>query len=411
MTNIASDHRSVSPMNAYSHNDNERLFEQRDPEFYAGPELHRIKRQKIQRALERSGLDALMFFKAEAVRYATDFYVKGFRPFMEPEYVVLVPKCRAPAVGYISGSDDLRIRFKSDIEDARKLPAVSDWAAVIGEMIADYGLGNGRIGTDLMPYMIHEGLKRQFPSLVISDAGRIWAELTAVKHPLEVELIRDAIRVADLGMGAAIDAIRPGISEHAVSAEAIYAMRRNGSEFEPFIPLVASGYNTSMFERVATEKVIQSGETVILDIGSVVKGYTGDLGRTVICGDPKPEQIAVYKATQVALQEAKRIIRPGVTCHEIDRRARDVIEDAGYGRYLYTGNTGHQLGFGLHGEPLVHRNVDVELVENMVICLEPRIVLPDRPDIGGAHLEDVVLVTAQGSEKLNATPYDSRLLG
>ena len=409
MANIAGDHCGVSPMDAHTNNC-EPFFEQRDPEFYAGAELHRIKHQKMQRALERSGLDALMFFKAEAVRYATDFYVKGFRPFMEPEYVVLVAKGRAPAVGYISGSDDLRIRFKSDIEDARKLPAVAEWATVIGGMIADYGLGNGRIGTDLMPYMIHEDLKRQFPSLVISDAGRIWAELTAIKHPLEVELIRDSIRVADLGMDAAIDAIRPGISEHAVSAEAIYSMRRNGSEFEPFIPLVASGYNTSMFERVATQKIIRSGELVILDIGSVVKGYTGDLGRTVICGDPKPEQIAVYKATHLALQEAKRIIRPGVTCHEIDRRARDVIEDAGYGRYLYSGNTGHQLGYGLHGDPLVHKNVDLAVVENMVMCLEPRIVLPDRPDIGGAHLEDVVLVTSDGFLQINQTPYDERLL-
>ena len=97
---------------------------------------------------------------------------------------------------------------------------------------------------------------------------------------MEIEHVRDAVRVADLGMDAAIAAIRPGVSEHAVSAEAVYAMRKNGSEFEPFIPLVASGYNTSMFERVATEKVIESGEMVILDIGAVVRGYTGDLGRT-----------------------------------------------------------------------------------------------------------------------------------
>ena len=88
-----------------------------------------------------------------------------------------------------------------------------------------------------------------------------------------------------------------------------------------------------------------------------------------------------------------------------------MIKDAGWGAYLYTGNTGHQLGYGLHGEPLVHRNVDFEVVENMVMCLEPRIVLPDRPDIGGAHLEDVVRVTADGCEQLNDTPYDEGLLG
>jgi Xaa-Pro aminopeptidase len=130
------------------------VFQKEDPVFYAGDELHRIKRGKLQEAIARSGLDALMFFKAEAVRYITDFYAKGFRPFMEPEYVVLVAKGQPPAVGYVSGSDDLRIRFKSDIVDARKLPALSDWAMTIGDMIADYGLARGRIGTDLMPFMV-----------------------------------------------------------------------------------------------------------------------------------------------------------------------------------------------------------------------------------------------------------------
>lgn len=385
-------------------------FEQQDPVFYAGDHLHRIKQQRVQAALEQSGLDAFMFFKAEAVRYITDFYVKGFRPFMEPEYVVLVARGCTPAVGYISGSDDLRIRFKSDIQDARKLPAVAQWAGVLAGMLSDYGLAQGNVGTDLMPYMIHDGLLQHLPRLRISDAGGAWSQLTAIKHPGEIELIREAVRVADLGAKAAFAAIRPGISEHRVAAEAIYAMRRNGSEFEPFLPLIASGYNTSMFERVATEKTIRSGEMVIIDVGAVVRGYTGDLGRTVICGDPTPEQKTIYKATHLALEEAKKLIRPGVTCHEIDRRAREVITDAGFGQYLYSGNTGHQLGYGLHGEPLVDRNVDFELAENMVMCLEPRIVLPERPDIGGAHLEDVVCVTAGGFEQLNQTPLDERLL-
>lgn len=386
------------------------VFGKQVPEFYAGDALHRIKQDRIQKAMEEAGLDALLLFKAEAVRYVTDFYVKGFRPFLEPEYVALVARGQAPAVGYVSGSDDLRIKCKSDIEDARKLPPVSGWADAIGQMIADYGLQKGRIGTDFMPFMVADGLRAQFPEIRFDDAAGIWVDVTAIKHPLEIELIREAVRVADLGARAAIDAVRPGVREYEVAAEAEYAMRRNGSEFNPFIPVVASGFNTSMFERVATEKVIADGEMVILDIGSVVRGYTGDLGRTVICGTPSADQKAIYKAAYDAVREAVKSVRPGVTCHEVDRRARQVIEEAGWGAYQHTGNTGHQLGYGLHGDPLIHRGVDVELKENMVICLEPRVVLPDRPDIGGAHLEDVVLVTATGAEYLNTTPYDRRLL-
>jgi Xaa-Pro aminopeptidase len=387
------------------------VFQRESPIFYAGNELHKIKQDKVQRALAASEFDAFIFFKAEAVRYITDFYAKGYRPFMEPEYFVIVLNGRPPVVGYISGSDDLRIKIKSDIQDARKLPPVAQWATTIGQILMDYGLARCRLGTDLMPYMVRDALREAMPGVVVANAGAIWAGLTAVKHPMEVALIRDSIRVADLGVEAAIAAIRPGVSEHSVAAEAVSAMRRNGSEFEPFIPLVASGYNTSMFERVATEKIIRSGEMVILDIGSVVKGYTGDLGRTVICGDPSEEQRAVYRATHLALQEAKKLIRPGVNGRQVDQRAREVIIDSGWGRYLYSGNTGHQLGYGLHGEPLVDKVTGFELVENMVICLEPRIVLSDRPNVGGAHLEDVVLVTAEGYEQLNRTPYDTGLLG
>jgi Xaa-Pro aminopeptidase len=388
----------------------EGIYEKQDPIFYPGDEIHQIKQQKIQDAIARAGFDGLLLFKAEAVRYCTDFYVKGYRPFMEPEYAVLVPRGKAPAVGHTSGSDDLRIRFKSDIQDARKLPHVRHWGKALAEMLSDYGLTAGRIGTDFIPYMACDELRRLCPDLVLEDAGHIWAEVTAVKHPAEVTLLRESVRVADLGMRAAIAAVAPGVREYEVAAAGEHAMRRAGSELNPFIPLVASGANASMFERVATEKKIQDGEMVILDFGSVVKGYTGDLGRTVICGDPSPTQKEIYRVVHRALEEAMKAVRPGAVCKDVDRRAREVIEEAGWGNYIYSGNTGHQLGFGLHGDPLVDRNVEARLVENMVICLEPRIVLPDRPDVGGAHLENCILVTADGFERLNDTPYDARLL-
>lgn len=386
-------------------------FAKQSPSFYAGDELHAIKQDKLQKALEKSGFDAFLFCKAESVRWCTDFYVKGFRPFLEPEYVALVVKGKPPVVGYISGSDDLRIQFKSDIQDARRLPHVSKWHEVIARMLADYGVSRGRIATDIMPHMVYTGLGKACPELEIGDVTPMWLQLTAVKHPIEVDLLRASLRVADLGALAAIEAIKPGVTEHSVSAAAVATMRRAGSEFEPFIPLVASGANASMFERIATEKVIQAGEMVILDIGAVVKGYTADLGRTVLCGgEPTAKQRAIYQATHLALQEAKKMIRPGVTGKAIDARAREVIADSGWGEYVYTGNTGHQLGYGLHGEPLVDRRVDFVVEENMVMCLEPRIVLPDQPEVGGAHLEDVVVVTATGCEQLNTTPYDQRLL-
>ena len=363
----------------------------------------------MQQALERSDLDALVFFKAEAVRYLTDFYVKGFRPFMEPEYWCWSPGQAARRrlhLGQRRAAHPHQVRYRRRPPPAR--------GRALGGDAGRHAVG---LRADARPH-------RHRPHAVHGPPGADEA----------VPGARDRRRVEDLGadhggqapqgdrahsLSGARRRPRHGCGDRRHSARRQRAcgvgggrlcMRKNGSEFEPFIPLVASGYNTSMFERVATEKVIEAGEMVILDIGAVVRGYTGDLGRTFMCGEPTPEQKAVYKATHLALQEAKKVVRPGATGWRSTAAPARSSTSEGWGNYVYTGNTGHQLGYGLHGEPLVDRNGDFEIVENMVICLEPRIVLPDRPDIGGAHLEDVVVVTKQGHEQINRSPFDEKLL-
>jgi Xaa-Pro aminopeptidase len=348
---------------------------------------------------EPHDIDGVLIQWGDRLFYPGNRIVKS-RP--SPKLSALAARQRAAAI---------RARIEATVVRRAPQVHVSKWHEVIEKMLSDYGVSRGRIATDIMPHMVYRGLTKACPDLEIGDVTPMWLQLTAVKHPIEVDLIRASLRVADLGALAAIEAIRPGVTEQSVSAAAVTAMRRAGSEFEPFIPLIASGPNASMFERIATEKVIQDGEMVILDLGAVVKGYTADLGRTVICGGkPTDKQREIYQATHLALQEAKKMIRPGVTGKAIDARARGVIADSGWGDYVYSGNTGHQLGYGLHGEPLVDRRVDFVVEENMVMCLEPRIVLPDQPEVGGAHLEDVVVVTSNGCEQLNTTPYDARLL-
>lgn len=97
------------------------VFQKQDPVFYAGDELHRIKQHRVQQALAASGFDAFIFFKAEAVRYITDFYVKGFRPFMEPEYMVQVVKGKAPVVAYA--------KLQKALIESRSKPEFQDYIA------------------------------------------------------------------------------------------------------------------------------------------------------------------------------------------------------------------------------------------------------------------------------------------
>jgi Xaa-Pro aminopeptidase len=380
------------------------------PSYYCGDELHEFKAARLQRVLEEVRLDALILMKSEAVRYVTDFYVNGYRPFMDLEYFVVLIRGRKPVVGTSSGSDVYRIQVRSDIEDWRRLPSVARWHEVLGGVLSDYGLTRGRIGTDLMPFPVYLKLRERFPGIEFEDASQLWTDLTVVKHPVEVALIKEALAITEMGLYAAMEAVRPGVREWEVAATAEYAMRKNGSEMRPFATNIASGINACIFERIATEKRIRHGEMVVIDLGAVYRGYTGDLGRTVCVGKPTAEQRKIYRVTYDAVHAAIAAVKPGKTCADVDAAARAVIASHGYEKYEHKFATGHQLGYGLHGEPAINKGVDFVLRSGMVIALEPRVTMYDRPEVGGAHLEQAVLVTEEGCELLSHCKFEEDLL-
>lgn len=380
------------------------------PSYYVGDTLHKAKQEKIQKAITDNNLEGILLLKSEAVRYVTDFYAKGYRPFFEPEYLVVVPKNNEPVVGFTSGSDEYRIKIRSDIKDHRKLPGLNKWHAEIIKIFKDYGITAGRVGTDMLPFGMHQELKVALPKVEFIDLSDIWIELTVIKHPVEIECLRKAVEITEKGFTAAFEAIKPGVREFEVAARAEYCMKLAGSEMSPFLPIVASGVNCSIFERIATDKVIRAGEMVILDLGCIWRGYTGDLGRTVCVGEPSREQKRIYRVNYLALQEAIKAVKPGVACGEIDAVARKVIREEGYEKYEHKFATGHQLGYGLHGAPLIAKGVEYMLKPGMVMALEPRVTAFDNPEIGGSHLEDAVLVTEDGYEKISHLRFEEALL-
>ncbi len=389
--------------------DNFKLWKEK-PSYYVGDELHKIKQEKIQKLIKENRLDGLFIFKAETVRYATDFYVKGYRHFLEPEYFAVIPKGKKPIVGHTSGSDNYRIQIRSDIEDHRKLPGINKWSEIIVQIFKDYNLTTGTIGVDFLPFNLYLDIKKQLPNIELADISEAWSELTVVKHPIEIEFLRRSTQITEIGILSAIEAIKPGVREYEVAAWAEYNMRKQGSEMAAFITNIASGVNCAIFERIATEKVIRYGEMVIIDLGCVYRGYSGDLGRTICVGKPSKIQKEIYKVDYLAINEAIKAVKPGVTCGQIDSVARQVIRENGYEKYEHKFSTGHQLGYGLHGAPAINRNVEYVLKPGMVMCIEPRVTIFDKPEVGGVHLEETVLVTENGYEKLSKLPFDESLL-
>jgi Xaa-Pro aminopeptidase len=381
-----------------------------NPLFYGGDELQTAKLASVQRAMTAHGLDALLLLKHDAVRYVTGFYAKGYRPFLELEYAALVLLKGLPILGTSLAGEEPRARLRSRAGDVVTLPGVRDWTMALATLLADQGVSSGRVGFDLLPHFMYEGLRNRLPALELVDASQIWTEVTAIKQPGEIALLREALRIAQSGMRAAMNALAPGKTEIEISAVAEYEMRRQGSEMNPFIPVVASGSNAAIWERVATPRVIGENEMIILDFGCVYAGYTGDFARTTILGDPSPAQRHLYRAAYLALQEAIKGIRPGVPCGEIDAIARRVMHEEGLDQYAAPWAIGHQLGYGLHGSPALGPGVDTPLQAGMVVNIEPALNTPNEPDVGGVELEDTVLVTEAGGEMLTDFPYDEKLL-
>lgn len=382
-----------------------------EPSYYGGDILHQAKKEKIQKAMEENGLDAILLLKAETVRYATDFYVKGYRPFYEPEYLAVIPKGQDTIVGHTSGSDNYRIQIRSDIKDHRKLPGFSKWGDEVIKIFRDYGITGGRVGVELLPFQMYLQLKAEFPTMEFVDISQMWVDLTVVKHPEEIKHLRRAVQIACVGCNAALEFVKPGVKEYEVAAYAEYKMRKLGSEMTPFVTNIASGVNSAIFERISTEKVIGENEMVIIDLGSVYRGYTGDVGRSKCTGKPTDLQKQMYKANYYAMQEALKAVKPGNTCGDIDAAARRAIKEMGFEKYEHKFATGHQLGYGLHGSPSINRGVDYVLRPGMVMAVEPRVTMFDHPEVGGTHMEQNILVTEDGYELLSTDlPFDEDLL-
>lgn len=382
-----------------------------EPDFYAGDILHEKKIHKFNLVMEENNLDAIILTKDEAVRYLTDFYTKGFRPFKEIEYAVVMAKGKEPILCYSSGSDTFRVKMRNVVNDYRKLPKMNQWHQFFGDILKELGISKGVIGVDLLPHNVFVGLRDRFPNIEFLDVNNIWGDMVAIKEPEEIEIIKQSCTIVEMGLAAAKKALRVGISEVEISAEAEYAMRRAGSEFVPFLPDVASGYNSAIFARLASpKKKLRYGEFVIVDVGAVNKGYTAEFCRTFILGEASPLQKKIYRACYDSICETVNAVKPGITCDRLDAVSREIIVKHGFEPYQHRWATGHQVGFALHGEPLIAEGEMAVLKPNMVINVEPRVTMYDNFTVGGVMLEQCVLVTENGAELLSKFEFEKSLL-
>jgi Xaa-Pro aminopeptidase len=220
--------------------------------------------------------------------------------------------------------------------------------------------------------------------------------LRARKEPEEVERIRRAVQIASDSFLDTLPRLRPGNRERMVGDFLEIRMKRRGAESPAFPTIVASGPRGALPHGKPTDKAVERKEMVVVDFGARFQGYHSDETKTVFQGRPDGRQQKIYDLVRRAQEKAMKVIRPGESVRRIDSAAREVISRAGYGKYFGHG-TGHGIGLAVHEPPTISPRGAGVVETGMVFSVEPGIYLPGW---GGVRLEDLVLVTDRGYERL-----------
>ncbi len=225
-------------------------------------------------------------------------------------------------------------------------------------------------------------------------------ELRAVKDPAELARMQAAARIADQALAAAEPLLRPGVTEAQVQQALDDAIRAAGSPGPAYDTIVASGPNSALPHARPTEREFQAGDLVIVDVGATVDGYRSDMTRSFVLGDPDEQAEAMLDLVGRSQSAGVEAVRPGVEAGDIDGACRAVIEEAGMGEAFVHGS-GHGVGLDVHELPRVTSRSSAVLEPGNVLTVEPGVYFPG---VGGARLEDLLVVTDDGYRLLTLHP-------
>jgi Xaa-Pro aminopeptidase len=230
------------------------------------------------------------------------------------------------------------------------------------------------------------------------DASPAIGAVRRIKQPEEVERLRASAAAADAAMRAITAERLSGRTEAEVSRRINELLLAAGHDAADFA-IVGSGPNSASPHHEPGERVIASGDAVVLDIGGTRAGYCSDTTRTAFVGEPPPDFAALYEVLRLAQAAGCASVAPGVPARDVDRAARRIIEEAGYGDGILH-RTGHGIGVEVHEEPYIVATNDEPLVAGNAFSVEPGIYIAGR---WGARIEDIVVCTDAGGERLNTT--------
>ncbi len=357
---------------------------------------------------------------------------KRCRAFMENQDIDLLALTPGPNMTYMTGFLEtpgerlLTALFPRDGEPRMVVPALyeeqvrregwigdvhawkdgDDQAAFLLEQLSDTsGLVNVALDTRMWArfvLMFHQAL----PGVAFEDAEGLMQELRIVKGPEEISILRRAHEATDRAMEAVMDSLEEGQVERDVANTIRNALMDAGADAASFRPIAASGPNGSQPHYRFGDRALRRGDALVLDFGGMFAGYYTDVARTVFLGKADDTQRKVYELVKEANEKAVDAARAGTPAEEVDREARKVITDGGYGgQFIH--RTGHGIGLEVHEEPYIVEGNKRPLEEGMAFSVEPGIYLPDR---FGVRIENIVLVENGRARRLDQYSRDLHII-
>ena len=234
------------------------------------------------------------------------------------------------------------------------------------------------------------------PPVELTALSNLVEEIRKIKGPEEVAMLSRSAQLMGDVLAQVIEELKPGQIEKDIAWKIETLIRKQGADGVAFPPIVASGPNGALPHAVPTERRIEKGEPIILDVGAKVDGYCSDMTRTVFLGTLSPDFKEIYKVVRKAQVRALESVRPGMKTDEADFIARDVIINAGFGDF-FGHSLGHGIGMAPHEKPSVGQLKPEVLKEGMVFTIEPGIYIPGK---GGVRLEEMVVLQENGAKVL-----------
>ncbi|MEV8225878.1 aminopeptidase P family protein [Streptomyces sp. NPDC079167] len=325
-------------------------------------------------------------------------HLTGYRPTADTERLTLLV-LRA-------GHEPVLVVPALEAADAERAPgspalALMEWTDAANPYTLTAGLlhAKGRFGISDNAWALHLlALRGLLPDSSYASLTEALPMLRAVKDAAELERLAAAGAAADATYEEILKVRFSGRRESDVAADLAALLVEHGHSQVDFT-VVGSGPNGANPHHEAGDRTIEGGDMVVLDFGGLMHGYGSDTSRTVHVGEPTAEEQRVHDVVREAQEAGCRAVRPGVACQEIDRAARAVITEFGYGeRFIH--RTGHGIGVTTHEPPYMIEGEEQPLVPGMCFSVEPGIYLPGR---FGVRIEDIVTVTASGGRRLNTT--------